>query len=153
MDTQQTLLQNVFDRVWVHLNKQGMPAIDAGACVYLAPNGNMCAVGCLLDRSKITGYIEEMTVRAFFEAKDRLDGQISNFSTKYKEKAKRLKKALEDSGLSTDNSHLMYFLISLQKAHDDAPTIDWLSDWRAQMVSIAAKHKLIVRPVEFTLPT
>lgn len=48
--------QEIFDKVVVHLNNQGHPARDMnGACVYLAPNGDMCAVGCLLgDRYRPT---------------------------------------------------------------------------------------------------
>ena len=41
--------QQVFDKVVAHLNAQGCRSLSAtGDCVYLAPNGNMCAVGCLL---------------------------------------------------------------------------------------------------------
>ena len=41
--------QQMFDTVVAHLNKQGHPARNVGGdCMYLAPNGDMCAVGCLL---------------------------------------------------------------------------------------------------------
>ena len=41
--------QQIFDTVVAHLNKQGHPARNVrGDCMYLAPNGDMCAVGCLL---------------------------------------------------------------------------------------------------------
>ena len=41
--------QQIFDTVVAHLNKQGHPARNVGGdCMYLAPNGDMCAVGCLL---------------------------------------------------------------------------------------------------------
>ena len=41
--------QEIFDKVVAHLAKQGHRAIGTGgSCMYLAPNGDMCAVGCLL---------------------------------------------------------------------------------------------------------
>ena len=41
--------QEIFDKVVAHLAKQGQRAIvTGGSCMYLAPNGDMCAVGCLI---------------------------------------------------------------------------------------------------------
>ncbi len=44
--------QEIFDKVAAHLIKQGGPARDADhECMYRAPNGYMCAVGCLIPDS------------------------------------------------------------------------------------------------------
>lgn len=42
--------QEIFDTVSTHLITQGHPAKKSknGKCVYRAPNGDMCAVGCLI---------------------------------------------------------------------------------------------------------
>lgn len=42
-------LQQVFDKIVTHLRAQGKKALDEyGSCVYLAPDGCQCAVGCLI---------------------------------------------------------------------------------------------------------
>lgn len=42
--------QEIFETVCKHLFKQGKQAVDeGGSCQYRAPNGTMCAVGCLMD--------------------------------------------------------------------------------------------------------
>lgn len=53
--------QAIFDRVATHLAKQGHRAFsDYGECVYLAPNGDRCAAGCLISkwqyRQKMEGH-------------------------------------------------------------------------------------------------
>ena len=41
--------QEIFDKVVDHLRKQGHRSVDEyGSCMYRAPNGDMCAVGCLI---------------------------------------------------------------------------------------------------------
>lgn len=41
--------QTIFDTVVRHLGRQGHPAMNgAGRCVYRAPDGSKCAVGCLI---------------------------------------------------------------------------------------------------------
>ena len=41
--------QDVFDYVAAHLLRQGWPAVlQGGQCQYRAPDGSMCAVGCLI---------------------------------------------------------------------------------------------------------
>lgn len=41
--------QEAFDKVLNHLRQQGRAAVNSkGECVYRAPNGDMCAAGCLI---------------------------------------------------------------------------------------------------------
>lgn len=41
--------QEIFDRVVRHLAKQGRPAAyDDGTCAYRMPDGEACAIGCLI---------------------------------------------------------------------------------------------------------
>ncbi|MBL4665641.1 MAG: hypothetical protein JKY23_06825 [Nitrospinaceae bacterium] len=51
--------QNTFNYVVAHLAKQNDRAVAEGkgycSCQYLAPDGKSCAMGCLLDHSKVEG--------------------------------------------------------------------------------------------------
>lgn len=40
--------QEIFDTVATHLFAQGKQAVSDGACVYRAPDGSKCAIGCLI---------------------------------------------------------------------------------------------------------
>lgn len=45
--------QEIFEKVLRHLDQQGHRAVEAsldgsGRCVYLSPNGDKCAIGCLI---------------------------------------------------------------------------------------------------------
>lgn len=41
--------QQIFDRVLDHLRKQGLASVgNDGGCMYRAPDGAMCAAGCLI---------------------------------------------------------------------------------------------------------
>lgn len=66
-------LQKVFDKVSRHLNTQGhragepIPCMDAVfQCSYLMPNGDRCAVGCLIRRSKYKPEIETRNSDSLF---------------------------------------------------------------------------------------
>lgn len=51
--------QEIFDKVAAHLIKQGGPALNADhECMYRAPNGYMCAIGCLIPDSDYDPVIE-----------------------------------------------------------------------------------------------
>jgi hypothetical protein len=43
--------QQIADKVVRHLRQQGRPSLDEhkGLCMYLAPNGDKCAAGCLFE--------------------------------------------------------------------------------------------------------
>src|SRR5687768_12272381 len=49
MERKQMDRQTIFDTVVRHLGQQGAPAVDEfHNCVYRAPDGKKCAVGCLI---------------------------------------------------------------------------------------------------------
>jgi hypothetical protein len=51
--------QEIFDIVAAHLIRQGRQSMDpAFGCAYRAPNGDKCAVGCLLNDDEINYAIE-----------------------------------------------------------------------------------------------
>lgn len=55
-------LQDVFDRVAVHLVEQGQPATDdIGRCAYRGMGGMSCAVGCLIPDARYHPDIESLT--------------------------------------------------------------------------------------------
>ena len=151
---QQALLQTTFDRVWVHLNKQGTAAVAAGACVYLAPDLKMCAVGCLLDRSQLKREIEGMTVN------NMLNNNL--YDEDFKISGGFLRDALLYSGLDPNNSGLMRLLADLQTAHDETLNAKHsvfsrpdqnLHNWQSKMNKIADFYNLIRRPIDYILPT
>ena len=56
-------LQHVFDAVATHLLSQPGPAMSStGTCRYRAPDGRMCAVGCLIPDDRYDPGIEGYTV-------------------------------------------------------------------------------------------
>jgi len=51
--------QEIFDTVATHLLKQNDKSLDSyGECRYRAEDGNMCAVGCLIDTKHYTSGFE-----------------------------------------------------------------------------------------------
>ena len=46
--------QEAFDRVVVHLRKQGEPSGDADTCLFRGPRGTQCAVGALVGDAVLT---------------------------------------------------------------------------------------------------
>lgn len=51
--------QEVFDKVLNHLLKQGRKSVDSdGRCLYRAPNGDKCAIGCLIPDELYTPELE-----------------------------------------------------------------------------------------------
>lgn len=56
-------LQEIFDKVVTHLLKQNARAVDwDGSCQYRAPDGKMCAVGCLIEDSNYSSKLEGRVV-------------------------------------------------------------------------------------------
>lgn len=59
-----TTTQFAFNKMVTHLRAQGERALQVGqgneyeACAYLAPNGNKCAVGCLISANSYNPYLE-----------------------------------------------------------------------------------------------
>lgn len=101
--------QEVFDKVVVHLRKQGRQAVKDGCCLYRSPEGLKCAVGCL---------IEDAEYSPAFERKILCD--LIQYL--------RYLESLE----GTDRSALLNRLVMnepllerLQSVHDDGEVPDW----------------------------
>ena len=91
--------QKVFKKVAKHLNKQGHPAKDKhGSCVYKT-NGDMCAIGCLIEDGK---YRQKM---------DNDRWSIGNL--------------IQKGVLPTECRGELSFLEDLQHAHDDTDPNEW----------------------------
>ena len=111
--------QEIFNKVWVHLNLQKEAAVDDFCCRYRTSDGLMCAVGCLIPS-------EEYTVK--FEGID-ISGLLKNYP--------QLTKAM-----GVDPRESRDLLVSLQNAHDVVLNRGGLSEWRVAMELIAARFNL-----------
>lgn len=112
-----TKLQEIFDRVAAHLLTQNSKATDEAGreCMYRAPDGRKCAVGCLIDDKFYTADLESRTV-SWPEVQD----------------------ALELS-MGCRMSQVTYkMLADLQRLHDGAP----VERWARKLEVIANEHRL-----------
>lgn len=95
-------------------------------CCYRGVEGRSCAVGCLIDDAHYSPFIEGVT--------------IYGGSTKG---AKDLHKALQDSGVPTDDDSLR-LLDDLQSVHDRFSC----DEWARELAYVANRHKLKIPKVE-----
>ena len=111
--------QEVFDTVATHLMNQGRRAFDPvrSECRYRAPNGDMCAVGCLIPDSLYDEY--------------RMEGENA---------AELILDTPELRSLFDENINLQLF-DSLQEAHDHDMLLS-MDAWVSSMRSIAVKYGL-----------
>jgi hypothetical protein len=111
--------QEVFDTVAEHLMKQGRRAFDdnRGECRYRAPNGDMCAVGCLIPDSLYNEYeMEGENASEMIESSPEL-------------------RSLFDKDISLN------LIDGLQAAHDHDLHMS-MDSWVYSMRYLAKKHKL-----------
>lgn len=88
--------QELFDRIIDHFVKQGHRAINsADDCMYRAPNGDMCAIGCLISDEAYTPDLEQKPTSA-----------------------ESVQAALKASGV--DAAHRTRFFDHMQFAHDNS---------------------------------
>ena len=117
--------QEIFNRVWAHLNKQGHQAFGKyGSCQYRTSNGDACAVGCLLDDATAT----------LFDAKP--NPNIADIF-----------KSTPDLVPTELHPHIA-FLDNLQNIHDRKYVgMDgtWLENWQRTMRRLAWSRKLDVQ--------
>lgn len=113
-------LQEIFDQVATHLIKQGKQATGAdGGCAYLAKDGSMCAVGCLL-----TNYDPA------------IEGCIMTAQSK------RLLSLLTESGIDVQDPQTRSLLQDLQVAHDKGFGGNFTEVMSERLKHIAAGSKL-----------
>lgn len=108
--------QELFDRIVDHFIKQGRRAVDDNEdCMYRAPNGNMCAIGCL---------ISDKVYNTSLENKGATNLDVLN--------------ALRASGIEPSD-YPTCFLTDMQRAHDCSRTVDNL---QKILMRIADEHGL-----------
>lgn len=111
-------LQEAFDKVAMHLLKQGRPAKKSdGDCVYRAADGAMCAVGCLIPDGMYDQRMEGRTVSSIMY--DDEFGLASYFKTK-------------------ESRALVPLLSALQRVHDSYRP----EAWRNELANIAKRYDL-----------
>lgn len=94
----------IITEVSKHLSTQGRRSVSIeGDCLYLAPNGDKCAVGCLI---KPEFYKHSLEYHAILSA------------------TPELSKALLDSEIP-DDQETVELLTELQHIHDNEPIICW----------------------------
>lgn len=128
--------QEIFDKVLQHLRNQKCKAAHQNACRYRTPNGNKCAVGCLLPENTATSAFEGVTVDSLGMA----------FHAPLESKQAALAAALTAAGIDKTHQRL---LGDLQYAHDDALPFDPgepLEKWENAMQQIAKHHGLTYSP-------
>ena len=112
--------QQIFNRVWRHIIKQGGPAMDGNTCAYRAKNGRKCGIGVLIPDDMYEKQIEGMTV--------------CNLEEPFLKKC-RLPAADDD----------MFFLRKIQSCHDQACDYpDFIGTFKKEMRYVAKKYKLTV---------
>ena len=107
--------QEIFNKVITHLRQQGRPARvkrgDVETCMYAAPNGAACAVGCLINpkayHPDIEGVGMQTAISCVVDEEDCVED----------DKGFLLLQVLEASGIRTDG-HTLRLLEDLQSAHD-----------------------------------
>lgn len=109
-------IQQIFDKVYVHLLTQNARSADESGCLYKNPAGLKCAVGCLIPDE-------------FY------DPDIEGASTRNKLLENILIKSLGE--LSSEKLNL---LDQLQQLHDDTP----VTSWEGLLKKLAIKWNLTV---------
>ena len=107
--------QAVFNKVVQHLRKQGSRAMDEDGCCYRAPNGKMCAIGCLIPDEYYHPDIEGLL--AWSLPITLLQASIPNFEQ------------------GEDGT----FLTRLQDIHDNNNVSAWESLWQALATEYSLK--------------
>lgn len=115
--------QEVFNKVWDHLNLQGKAAVNGPRCRLRAADGTSCAVGCFIPDN------------VYDPLMDTVGGVLSLFQC-YPNLAEHL-------GLVGHTE----LLLCLQSAHDNELRCKGVKAWRERMLAVASFSKLIVPPL------
>ena len=119
--------QEIFDKVASHLLTQNVRSPFGGSCLYRAPNGNMCAVGCLISK-------EVYDAQNYTDADDNVVNRLEGAGIR----SIRVRGSVEDSiGRTLDDPELR-LLMDLQGMHDRLGP----EDWPARMQKFADRYDL-----------
>lgn len=119
--------QEIFDKVLAHLRAQGKQSTAGGVCAYRSPEGNMCAVGCLIPDELYDPIIEDVGV-GWLDNKEAPGGRV-------------LDSIIDTLGISEH----VGLLRNLQRAHD-FPLENSLGLWEMCMETIAKDFGLHYTP-------
>lgn len=101
------LAQKIFNRVTTHLLTQKRKAVYCGKCVYRAPDGTSCAIGCLLSPKGYSLVIEARSI-------SNRDNRLALFRSGYP--------------IDVDSWGWSSFLLGLQRIHDQSTPGEWYKD-------------------------
>lgn len=119
--------QKTFDKVAIHLRKQGKAATVGAGCMYRTDEGLKCAVGCLIPDELYDARIEGVAFKIGSKFPDNPGNEIVAL-------------LMSLTGVSTREER--NFLAELQVAHDEALLDGGLDAWREEMESIAERYAL-----------
>ncbi len=115
--------QKIFDQVVAHARKQGRKAYkrdgDISGCLYRAPNGDKCFIGCLIPDAVYDPSIEQHTITDIA--------------------LREVQKHLECTSGIDEN-----FLSDLQTIHDDSD----VDQWEEEFETFAEDNGLVYTPKE-----
>ena len=106
--------QTVFDKAVKHLLTQKRRSHGKRGCAYRAPDGDMCAVGCLISDKAYDPKIEGLAVSDYY-----------------------VLSVLAESGVPT-YERMQALLTELQEVHDERP----ISLWKTYLQDLAKQHNL-----------
>lgn len=114
--------QEIFTKVRNHLLSQNRRAQTINAdgeplCMYRAPDGAMCAAGCLISYEAYDASLEGSGVHEL-----------------------AVSEMLVKSGIDMDNNKTANLICSLQNMHDNYPAYHW----SGKLAEIAANYELVV---------
>lgn len=112
--------QEIFNKVYTHLMAQGRRAMQVSPygveyCMYRAPDGGKCAIGCLIPDEM---YSERMENRP-------VSGMLTDF---------------KDVGALLDRENNRAFLSRLQRVHDEHQP----DEWKGALYTLAGQYGLEV---------
>jgi hypothetical protein len=124
--------QEIFTKTVLHLRAQGRPAMDAGDCLYRAPDGTACAIGC---------HLPDETAAAW----DHSGASISMLWNRTGSFPGRDRASVLESfpGIGSDG---VLLLAALQRAHDAWPVGDSFPE--SSFADVARKYGLTMPPAD-----
>lgn len=119
--------QEIFDKVATHLFTQGHPAMKGENCLYLAPNGDKCAVGCLIEPDEYQDRFENNDVTTIIKM-----GALSEIAAHVH--------LLSELQVVHDNENAVYN----EETSEEEMSAYWGStiDMRAALSRVAGEHDL-----------
>ena len=130
--------QEIFDTVLRGMRKQGKPSVgsDGFGCYYRSPDGCKCGIGML---------IADEDYRPYF------DGRLTNNKVAILILGDHIRsvafvQALHNAGVDGSERDMLWFLMNLQDAHDNAAPVGeagFMAGFESRMEDLAHKYSLM----------